>query len=491
MFSATAFPALASQAPTRSVLKPASSFAQAAKPSATQSATQSTTQAAHAKPSATQSAKPASYASASASAATAKPKNPINWSKENTQTCWFVLRGLPCPYKSKCAFSHKETTRSLAGLEYRKAFGVALEKGWIDFQSIFEEVYNALRKGIKDLRIIHGIWLDESVAKYSFLLNINLLILIENEEIEPCHFDDLVKMWFAAACIGRKQGYNRFMLFEHEDGELENNVWELGRRLQTCNKDADFERYQTCYGPITAAIHALKVPTTIRDKHARFFTISKKSICDFGINCNNGAHRVHKVDTRRLTGQRVREEDDVEPTSACMDLATVDFRFPKREAQHATATPMKVVSARAKLDAETDAYTRDLTQLVQNEARISELVPDVPAEVAALRAKQAQLDSTRTALSKATHKKADLDADVSKIENGVTGLATLLAEIEKKQRDAIGGPYVLSQKEVRNIIALEKLTKNRATRIAKFKADSSVQADLIEHLTAIKTAQEA
>ena len=487
MFSASAFPAMptstststSTTASTRSAPKPSSSFAKVAS--------------APAKP-ATAPAKPASsYASASSKPATPKPKNAINREKVKTETCWFVLRGQPCPYQRKggCAFSHKATTRPLAGLGYREAFDKAFENGWIDFQSIFEEVYNALRKGIKDLRTIHGIWLDDSVSKYSFLLNINILILIENEEIEPCHFADLVKMWFAAACIGRKQGLDRFVLFEHEDGELENQVWEFGRRLQTCFKDADYQRYQSCYGVITTALHALKVPAFIRDKHSRFFNIPKKSLCTFGINCNSGAHCVHKIDTRRLTGLRVREEDDVEPEPVCTDLALVDFRFPKREAQRATVAPVKVISARAKLDAETTNYIRDLTQLVQNEARINELVPDVPAEVAAARAKQGEINSTRSAISAATQRKAKLDSDVSEIENGVIALANLQSEIETKTKNAIGGRYVISQKEERTITHLEKLAKNSVSRIAKLKADSAVQDGLIKHLETVKTTLDA
>ncbi len=491
MFTSSTFPAMSTftststTASARSAPKPLSSYAKVV--SAPAKPTPATLASASAKP-------VSSYASASASAsASAKPKNAINREKIKTETCWFVLRGQPCPYKRKggCAFSHRATTRPLAGLGYREAFDKAFENGWINFQSIFEEVYNALRKGVNDLRTIHGIWLDDSVSKYSFLLNINILVLIENEEIEPCHFADLVKMWFAAACIGRKQGLDRFVLFEDEDGELENQVWEFGRRLQTCFKDADYQRYQSCYGVITTALHALKVPAFIRDKHSRFFNIPKKSLCTFGINCNSGAHCVHKIDTRRLTGLRVREEDDVEPEPVCTDLALVDFRFPKREAQRATVAPVKVISARAKLDAETTNYIRDLTQLVQNEARINELVPDVPAEVAAARAKQGEINSTRSAISAATQRKAKLDSDVSEIENGVIALANLQSEIETKTKNAIGGRYVISQKEERTITHLEKLTKNSVSRIAKLKADSAVQDGLIKHLETVKTTLDA
>jgi len=174
-----------------------------------------------------------------------------------------------------------------------------------------------------------------------------------------------------------------------------------------------------------------------------------------------------------------------------MDLAPVDFRFPEREAQRATAAPVKVISARSKLDAETNTYIRDLTQLIQNEARISELVPDVPAEVVAVRAKQGEVNSTRAALSAATQRKAKLDSDVSEIENGVIALANLQSEIETKTKNAIGGRYVVSQKEVRTITNLEKLTKNSASRIAKLKADSAVQDGLIKHLEKVKSTLEA
>ena len=447
MFAPSAFPSLAPTASAPSAPKSKGSYAQATK--------QTTS-----KP--TKPAKPAKPASASAKPATpsAKPaKKPIDRSKKNTAVCWDFARGKPC--RKNCAFSHDPATRALANLKYRDAFDAMLKESWIDFQSIFEEIYRALRKGVKDLRTIHGIPLDATVSKHSFQLDLDIVILIEKEQIRTWHFASLVKVWYAAASIGRKQGYDHFVLFEDKDGERENQVWELGRRQLTCMKDDDYQRHQSCYGAIAEAIHALDVPPEIRDKHSSFFVIPKNSICMYGINCNNGAHYVHKVDLDRLSGLPVHEKDDVETASVCMEL-----------------------------DASRRAYIGDLTQLIQNEARVSELAPVVPVEVAKLRAQQAQIDATRTALSTATQKKADLVAEVSKIENGVSILATILAEIEKKQKDAIGGPYVLSQKEVRNITALEKLTKNSPTRIAKLQADASVQAGLIKHLNATKTTQE-
>ena len=429
----------------------------------------------------------ASTTSSTTSSTSGKPANSIDWTKEKTRVCWFFLRRLPCPFaqKGKCAYSHKTSTRSLAGLGYREAFDIALKEGWIDFQSIFEEVFRVLRQDVTDLRTIHRITLDDSVSKFSYLLSIPILTLIENDEIEPCHFNDIVKMWYAVACIGRKQGYSSFVLFNDENGELENQVWELGRLFQTCNKDADFERYQTCYGVITKAIHTLNVPASIRSKHSRFFTIPMSSLCTGGTNCNHGSHKMNRVDTRRLMGLRIREEDDVKQTH-CTDLATTDFTFPVRAGCHATATPEKVVSARTKLDAETTVYIRDLTTLIQNEQRISELVPVVPAEVAQCRTMQAQLDSTRTALSKAEDKKAEYVRNHNMISSGVTELATLEAEIAKKQKDAVDGPYASSQKEVTRLTTLKKLTKNSALRIAKFKADAESQTIIVDQLTTTK-----
>ena len=251
-------------------------------------------------------AKPAKAQEAANATSADEPKaNHIDKTKEKTKVCKYVIAGTPdkCPYFTgqiidsrgrpvKCAFSHDLTKVRAGDAEYRAEFDKNLSASKIDFQRILEEVARVMTENAASIRLLASNFVEDKDAKRHIHLLTEKRDIVERlaGTIEPRHFEDLVLLWSACACIARANNIaDEFVLFNDKNGPKENEVWELARRLSTCKTSFDFACKVAHYRPVAAEVTARADPE-YAEKYSDFWRVSVKRGCTSGCYCKKGAH---------------------------------------------------------------------------------------------------------------------------------------------------------------------------------------------------------
>jgi hypothetical protein len=147
------------------------------------------------------------------------------------------------------------------------------------FQSIFEECYASVqgkRDYINSLRGESG----------------NLVLMGAIPEPIAENFVEIVKLWMAAAGMARKFGKaDKFPLFDGCDSPMENLVWILARRVQTCTKDQECHFYSLIGSKIEEAHICVYGDACERGTHLSNCTVSgvSKRICVKNLTSIDGA----------------------------------------------------------------------------------------------------------------------------------------------------------------------------------------------------------
>ena len=364
-------------------------------------------------------AKPAkAHEAANATSADEPKANHIDKTKEKTKVCKYVIAGTPdkCPYFTgqiidsrgrpvKCAFSHDLTKVRAGDAEYRAEFDKNLSASKIDFQGIFAEVAHVMTENAASIRLLDSNFVDDKDAKRHIHLLTEKRDIVERlaaDTIEPRHFEDLVLLWSACACIARANNIaDEFVLFNDKNGPKENEVWELARRLSTCKTSFDFACKVAHYRPVAAEVTA-RADREYAKKYSDFWLVSVKRGCTSGCFCKKGAH--YDLETTECTNHLdldILSGKKSAPVPECTVLALPRDVPPRSFCQAPQAGADEVAAnAATELEEKRTTYIETLLAFLDVKKQFDSL-NDAPVEETQRRKLQSKCDSKRKELENA------------------------------------------------------------------------------------------
>ena len=307
--------------------------------------------------------------------------------KFHSRICNSVLNGTECKFLKKgfCYFAHpkageKFQQRVTVDNAYRAEFDEKFRAGKLDFQGIFEEVADVMKKNAESLRLLACDYIDDKKALRVVHLLAEKSYLVPHLfacTIEERHFEDLLLLWLAAAKVARaddhrisKNRVGSFILFGEENGPKENEVWELARRVSVCKTSFKYARKCAHLLPVVAEVQARADPE-YAEKFSSNWRVSNKNTCTGGLYCDKGAHcdsdTTNYIDLDILSGKKsapvpectvLALPRDVPPRFSCQALkpeteaaaATAEVQL-KETTETYTATYLRFLDVKKELDA--------------------------------------------------------------------------------------------------------------------------------------------
>ena len=409
-------------------------------------------------------AKPVHAAKAANATDADKPHPFADPSKFQTQECRNYKKGIPCPYflNGTCKFAHPDAKgkkfkqRTRKDEKFRAEFDKNLSASKIDFQGIFEEVAHVMTVSVGSIHQLASTYVDDKDAKR----NIHLLVekrdviqrLVEGT-IEPHHFEDLILLWSATACIARaNETAECFVLFGEKDGQKENEVWELARRLSICKTSFTFSLKEAHYLLVAAAVTA-RADSEYAANHADHWNIPIKRGCTSGCYCKKGAHFdlettecTNFLDLDILTGKKSA------PVPECTVLA-LPRDVPARRVCKAPQPGADEVAANAATELEeTRAIYIETLLTFLNTKKQFDALKAAPVEETQRRKLQSKCDSKRKELENARDDLQKKTNQTEFITSSKIARDALVARLKADTRDAL-------QAEELRLQSITQLTK--------------------------------